>query len=503
VSERIEVRRATYHDSVSLMLAGHDAERVEGVQEASAVAATPMNLELLAERDFALPDGLRPDDLIVAVRAASDEAAAAALEAIDRRLRGSSAETVGGAGDDARSLRAAARGDPDLSLAFVSVRGRNAAHEVAQALAAGMHVFCFSSGPTLEEEVALKRMAAERDLLLMGPDCGTAIIDGVALGFANQVRRGPVGIVGASGTGTQEIVCLLDAAGIGISHAIGVGGRDLSAEVGGLMTRRALQLLAEDPGTEIIVVVSKPPAPRVAGEVREEARRAGKPAVLAFLGLQGYPGAGEGDPPFVVGSLEAAAATAARGVGVEPAGSEDVSRAVTPGYLRGLFCGGSLCYEAMAVVSSRVGRVNSNIPLRPEWALEDARRSEGHAFIDFGDETLTERRPHPMIDPGLRNSRLEQEAADPHVGVVLLDVVLGHGAHEDPAGDLAPRIERAVRDRGGGLTVVVSLCGTDGDPQDVVRQERGLRAAGALVTRGTARAAALALAAAGAGDADG
>ena len=395
---------------------------------------------------------------------------------------------------------------------MLSVPGRHLHYEITEALQAGLHVFCFSDGLDPATEAARKRDAARRGLLLMGPDCGTAILDGVGLGFANAVRRGPVGVVGASGTGIQEVTCLLDAAGVGISHAIGVGGRDLSPEVGGIMTLRALDLLAADDATERLVIISKPPDPRVARLVADAAATTGKPTVLAFPGLEEPPPLPDG--VSVAGSLEAAAAWAVGG-GAGGGGADGVGRwrgsrppqaglwtagrassrrrlppgrgpanrwvgfrrapiqppptdpppAVTPGLIRGLFCGGTLCYEAMAVVARVVGRVGSNIPLRPEWRLADPHRSEGHTFVDFGDDALTEGRAHPMIDPGLRNERLRREAADPETGVVLLDVVLGYGAHPDPAGELAPLVERALAERPGGLSVVVSLCGAAGDPR--------------------------------------
>jgi FdrA protein len=455
--------------------------------------------------------------------------------------------------------------------------GRHLGYEIAEALQAGLHVFCFSDGLDPATEAAFKRVAADRGLLLMGPDCGTAILGGVGLGFANAIRRGPVGVVGASGTGIQEVTCLLDAAGVGISHAIGVGGRDLSPEVGGIMTLRALDLLAADDITERLVVISKPPDSQVARRVADAAAATGKPVILAFPGMQDAPPL----PPGVTfaGSLEAAAAWAAGGAGVgglgvgrveaveaveaaaatgaagglwtaeapqsaaelrSPSGGLGAERrgsvmpsatasladpsladppsadppsadlpsadpsptdpsAVTPGAIRGLFCGGTLCYEAMAVVAGVVGRVASNIPLRPEWRLADSNRSEGHTFVDFGDDAMTEGRAHPMIDPGLRNERFRREAADPGTGVVLLDVVLGYGAHPDPAGELAPLVERALADRPGGLSVAVSLCGAAGDPQGLDGQAATLRAAGALVTRSSAQAARLALAAAGLG----
>jgi FdrA protein len=538
-ASRVQVRRGTYHDSVTLMQVSRQAEELAGVEAAAAVAATPVNLELLARQGFDVDAaGLGPSDLVVCVRAADEAAADLALEQVEALLagagRGAGPGSGGGVGlAPPRSLRAAARRDPDLNLAVLSVPGRHLHYEIAEALQAGLHVFCFSDGLDPASEAACKRVAAERGLLLMGPDCGTAILDGVGLGFANAVRRGPVGVVGASGTGIQEVTCLLDAAGVGISHAIGVGGRDLSPEVGGIMTLRALDLLAADPATERLVIISKPPDPQVARRVADAAATTGKPAILAFPGMASPPPLPRGVE--FAGSLEAAAAWAAgeRVVGggsagvvgggsaaargavdsgsrpLPPAATLPVSTGspatplparapvVTPGAIRGLFSGGTLCYEAMAVVAGVVGRVASNIPLRPEWRLADPNRSEGHTFVDFGDDAMTEGRAHPMIDPGLRNERFRREAADPGTGVVLLDVVLGYGAHPDPAGELAPLVERALADRPGGLSVVVSLCGAAGDPQGLDGQAAALRAAGAQVTRSSAQAARLALAAAG------
>jgi FdrA protein len=294
----------------------------------------------------------------------------------------------------------------------------------------------------------LKRRADERGLLFMGADCGTAIIDGVALGFANAVRRGPVGIVGASGTGIQEVSCLLDAAGVGVSHAIGVGGRDLSAEVGGLMTRAALKLLADDEDTRTIVVISKPPDPRVAEAIAAAAEETGKPVVLALLG---------GEMTLSDAAVRAGATL--------PAGGE-LRRPPAPGRVRGLYSGGTLCTEAAAIVGAG-------------------------EFTDFGDDEYTQGRAHPMIDPALRIEALEQAARDPSIAVLLLDVVLGYGAHPDPAGELAPVIEGIDKH------VIVALVGADGDPQGLDGQRERLAAAGAVVVRGNARAAALAKEASG------
>jgi FdrA protein len=446
MTERVIVRRGAYYDSVTLMLVSRAAST-----DADAVAvgmATPLNLELLADQGFTVEDDLSPNDLVIAVRAADVDAVVAA---VDRELsaKGGAPSTTA-ARPAARSLASAARRDPELSLAFLSIPGDHVAYEAAAALAAGLHVFCFSDGVSLEVEAQLKRQALDRGLLFMGADCGTAILDGIALGFANAVRRGPVGIVGASGTGIQEVSCLLDAAGVGVSHAIGVGGRDLSAEVGGLMMRRGLELLAGDEDTEAIVAISKPPDPAVAAAIEEAADATGKPVVLGF-GL----------------TLEEAAARAAELVGGRLAPSTAaLRRAPVPGEVRGLYSGGTLCAEAAAIVGR--GR-----------------------FTDFGADEYTQGRAHPMIDPSLRLEHLAAAALEPDVSVLLLDVVLGFGAHPDPAGELAPVIDTVEQH------VIVALCGAAGDSQGLDAQRERLEAAGAVVTRSNAHAARLAKEASG------
>ena len=448
MTERVIVRRGAYYDSVTLMLVSRAAAAEAGADAVAVGMATPLNLELLADQGFSVDDGLSPNDLVIAVRASDPEAVVAA---VDRELS-AKAPTASARAEApaARSLTAAARRNPDVSLAFLSIPGDNVAYEAAAALAAGLHVFCFSDGVSLDVEAQLKRTAIERGLLFMGADCGTAIVDGVALGFANAVRRGPVGIVGASGTGIQEVCCLLDAAGVGVSHAIGVGGRDLAAEVGGLMMRRGLELLAADEGTRAIVAISKPPDPHVARAVEQAAADAGKPVVLGFdLTLE-----------------DAARQAAGLSGGALPAFDAELRRPPAAGDVRGLYSGGTLCAEAARIV----GR---------------------GTFVDFGADEYTQGRAHPMIDPSLRLEHLAAAGRDPDVAVILLDVVLGYGAHPDPATELAAAIEGLDRH------VIVALCGAAGDPQGLDGQRERLEAAGAVVTRSNAHAARLAKEASG------
>jgi len=491
VVDRVIVRRGTFLDSVALMLVSRDASELDGVEQAQVVNATPLNVELLERQAFSLPAGDEapgPNDLLIAIRAEGDEPLATALALVEERLSRRPASDGGGAvRAAARSVTSAARRREELSLALVTVPGRHAAYECARALDAGLDVLCFSSGPSLDVEALLKERANALGLLMMGPDCGTAILGGAVLGFGNAVQAGPMGIIGASGTGIQSVACRLDAAGVGISHAIGTGGRDLSARVGGATTLRALELLADDSETEAIVVVAKSPDAGVAERIEEAGRRTGKDVVLAFPGV-----AGDGLSLEHAGSLEEGAAAAAAAVGAKlPPPVRTGSVGETPGAIRGIFSGGTLRDEALAIVGAAAGA---------ETLLERA-EAGAHVLVDLGDERFTEGRPHPMIDLSLRLSVLDEQARDPSVGVLLLDVVLGYGAHPDPAAELAPALGRALEARRGELTAVVSLCGTARDPQGVDSQAERLHAAGAVVTQSNADAAELALAAAGLGSA--
>jgi FdrA protein len=475
-SEIVEVRTGTYHDSVTLMRVARTLADREGVLDALTAMATQLNVELLGQLGFPLPAQAGPNDLLVALRTVDQPAMESALDALTTLLsaagRGPDVAAGGlGAAAPPRTIgSAAARGE--ASLALVSVPGDHAFTEAMDALTAGLNVMVFSDNVSIAQEIRLKEEASRRGLLVMGPDCGTAVIGGAGLGFANAVRPGPVGLVAASGTGSQQVMCLLDAAGVGISHALGVGGRDLSAEVSGRSTLQAMAALDADPATELILVVSKPPAPQVADLIREAARRMATPTIFALLG------AGRGD-------LTAAVESALNALGTAVPQWPILAFPQTPasGLLRGLFAGGTLCDEAMLIAAAALGPIRSNIPLRPEWALGPP----GHTMIDFGDDKMTQGRAHPMIDPTLRLERLAAEARDPSTGVLLLDVVLGYGSEPDPAALLAPAIEaaRAARD----LPVVVSLCGTAADPQDRDRQARALNAAGAAVLSSNAAAA--------------
>jgi FdrA protein len=427
---------------------------------------------------FTLP-AAGPSDLVVAIRAEHDDAVTAALAALDEALTTGRPATGTSTLEPPRTVGTALRREP-ADLVVVSVPGRYAAIEALDAVHGGASVMIFSDNVSVADEIALKDAAAAHDVLVMGPDCGTAVVGGVGLGFANVTRPGPVSLVAASGTGAQQLMALLDHAGVGVRHCLGLGGRDLSAAVGGRSARQALRALAADDGTELVVVVSKPADPQVLDELESLVAELDLPVEWATLGPT---------RPHLTAATERALDRLGVSGTSWPVWYSDRPLPVAPGRaLRGLFCGGTLCDEAMVVAGAVLGPMRSNIPLSPELAFEvggDGRwdAGQGHLMVDFGDDALTEGRAHPMIDPSLRDQRLAVDAADPRVGVVLLDVVLGHGSHADPASGLLPLIEAAD------CAVVISLTGTGADPQGRDEQARRLAAAGAYVYLSNAAAA--------------
>jgi FdrA protein len=489
-----------YVDSVRLMQLTRRLREGDGVRWATAVMGTAANLDELREAGVADPalDEVGANQLVAAATADTEAQADAALEeALAEAHAGEAAEPAGAPAHQPRTQTEALEHLPEATLTLVSVPGDYAALEAHKALTAGRHVLVFSDHVPLEDEIALKQRSAAHGLLVMGPDAGTAAIGGVGLGFANVVPRGPVGVVAAAGTGAQEVMSLLGRWGSGVSHVLGLGGRDLSEEVGGLMAREAIRHLRADERTEVIVVVSKPPSPEVAKGVLGEA--AGLPAVVAFLGLEEPGQLAPPDGVTVTATLEAAVLAALDKLGrsrpelaegLETAAEATAARLPDRRQsLRGLFTGGTLCYESMILASEHLGPVHSNTPLRAQWGLP---APEGaHLCLDLGEDEYTQGRPHPMIDPEARLEHLEAAGGDADTAVVLLDVVLGYASHPDPAGVVAPACEALAR-HSEGPAVVASVCGTDEDPQHRAAQCARLRDAGCLLAPTAARAARLA-----------
>lgn len=486
-----ELRSGAYADSIVLMQLQSDLERLEGVQAAGVVMGTGVNLDLLRASDLldATGEQAGADDLLVAVRAGSRAQAAAAIGQIDRlmqRRRSSESEDY-----RPRTLESALRLAPDASWVSISIPGRFAGAVTRDALERGCHVFLYSDNVPLEEELELKELALSRGRLLLGPDCGSAIVGGLGFGFTNVVRSGSIGLVCASGTGLQTISSAIHQAGAGISQAIGIGGRDLSTAVGGIAARQAIDLLARDTDTRVLVLASKPPGAEAANRILAQALAVSKPVVVAFTGMAPA-GRRLGNLHFAR-TLTEAAEIAISLANDEPSAAVEGSpgRGVS-GFLRGLFSGGTLALEAAHTALPLLLPLYSNLALEGGAHLPDPTRSRGHTIVDLGADSFTVGRLHPMMDPRLRLERLTQEAADPETGLILLDLVLGRGSHADPTTDLAAAIER-IR-AAGGPPVSIVVVGTDQDPQNLESTLERLTAAGAIVSTDVAAGLAAAVA---------
>jgi FdrA protein len=522
LTTRTEIRRGEYYDSVTLLEIAQELIKVEGVQDAAVVMGTPANKGILDNADLLTKEAeaASPDDLVIAVRAQDADSAQRALERAAEALKASRAPKKGaeGAAPAPRTVEVAVDQMEAPNIALISVAGRYAAGVTRQALDKGLHVFLFSDNVSVEDEIALKDLGRKRGLLVMGPDAGTAIVNGVALGFANAILTTPptpggVGIVAASGTGLQAVTTGLAKAGVGITQAIGTGGRDLSSEVGGTMMIEALKALQADPATRVLLLVSKPPAPDVATKVLKQLQANDKPAVVCFLGGKKKTVRQAGALP--ANTLERAALIAGElAQGGDPDAAlkklkrrnkqlkkqaEALRDKLSMGqrYFRGLFSGGTFCYETQLILERMLGEgaVMSNAPLRKANCLTDANVSQGHTAVDLGEDEFTVGRLHPMLDPTLRNRRIVQEAQDPETAVIYLDVVLGYGVHPDPAGAAIEAVAEArqlLQGEQREVVFIAHVCGTSGDPQNATGQEQKLREAGVIVLPTNAAATRLA-----------
>lgn len=495
-----EVIPREYRDSVALMQLSAALAKRPGITQAAAVMGTENNLGLLRQAGIAIGElQVGPNDLLIVVQGDAD-ALPPAIEDARARLSASAPPRSSGAAREtgARSIVMALGAHPDAHLAIVSTPGEYATAEALKALNLGLDVMLFSNNVSVADEVMLKRTAREKGLIVMGPDCGTAIINGIPLAFANVVRRGSIGLVSASGTGLQEVTVLIDRLGAGVSQAIGTGGNDLSAEVGGISMLTGLDYLIDDRSTDVIVLISKPPAKAIAETILAKARSGGKPVVIAFMGAD--PRAFSGGNLHGVKTLEDAARTA---VALSQGGAPEVggaSAALLPAALprfatgqtclRALFSGGTFALQATMLLQETL-EVHSNTKVGRSLPLHDPFKSEGHTIIDLGAETLTRGRPHPMIDYRLRAERIVQEARDPETAVLLLDVVLGFGSHADPAAELVPALAtaRTIAEQNGRAIICIGhICGTDGDPQNLASQARALADGGMILAESSAQA---------------
>jgi succinyl-CoA synthetase alpha subunit len=508
------VKRGEYFDSVTLMRVAQKINAEKGVIDSGLIIGSRENKAILKASGLFVDlfTKAQDNDLLVAVKARSEKIAAQILNRVDDYLHASRKKADGSGAANPASLEGALSILPGANLAMISIAGKYAGDEAVKALQKGLHVLLFSDNVTLEKEIELKKMAREKRLLLMGPDCGTAIINGIPLAFANAVPRGSIGIVAAAGTGLQETSSLIANAGAGISQAIGTGGRDIKKDVGGIMFISAIEALAADKKTAVILLVAKPPDQAVQQKIARALRNVAKPVVTVFLG--GETGIIKGKGIHDAATLEEGALTAValcRGDKVEivlrrldgrdaqlrnKAKTIAVKLQRQQKYVRALFSGGTFCSEAQVIFRGRVPDLYANVPLGSLAQLKDNLHSKKHTFLDLGEDEFTAGRLHPMIDFSMRNRRLLQEARDPETALILLDLVLGYGANKDPLAEIIPAI-RACRKTavasGRFLPLLVSVTGTDQDPQNRSLVVKDLRQNGVEVLESNAAACKLAL----------
>jgi FdrA protein len=497
------IRRNQYYDSLFLMGISKRISDAKGVQQNAVIMGSDNNKRLLSNigiQDTQI-DAAHPNDLIVAVIADTPQIVNDVLGKLDDYLQGG---VQSASASKLHSFEDGLAQKPEANLVAISVPGEYAAREARKAIESGLNVFLFSDNVSIDDELDLKKFAVKKNLLVMGPDCGSSLIGGKGIGFANVVRKGSIGVISAAGSGLQEFTCQVHNAGSGISHAIGTGSHDLSDKIGGLTTLTALDALEADPQTKVITLLSKPPGAKTIAKLSERLKICKKPVVGCFLGLQNEIEAGTSfqcarliddavrlsimqidDKPFspeVQFTLQE----------LEWMSRQMASWSSQQKYIRGLFAGGTFCYQSQQIFRDAGIPVYSNVPLDLKYRLVDPDHSMKYTMIDMGDDHYTVGKPHPMIDGTMRKQRILAEGRDPQVAVLLLDFIQGYNASMNPAGEQLEAIIQAkqlAQKRGGALTVVASICGTDDDPQDLSLQTRMLKESGVIVFLSNAKAA--------------
>ncbi len=489
------IKNNTYYDSVTLMVITSEITKIPGVGEASVCMGTELNKEMLVASGLSNPDteNATTNDLIIAFETNDSSVKDDVLKTVDELLKKKKHSSGAGGATVAApiSLKTGLSEEPDTNLAIISVPGRYAFIEAQKALLSGLNVMLFSDNVSLEEEKLLKTYAVKKGLLMMGPDCGTSIINNKGLCFANEIRKGNIGIVGATGTGIQEVTVLIDQFGGGITQAIGVGGRDLSSEIGGIMMLNVLESLKNDKETEIILLLSKQPSQSVADKIITAAENCSKTVVICFMGYS--EDVTNSKNVFFVPTLEEAAMKALELTGIKPdmkpedlSFSEDLAKKLSSEqkYVKGLFCGGTLCSEAKYIFNNYLAEPSNG------KAIDDT-LTKGHTFLDLGDDKYTMGKPHPMIDPTIRNGKIAEEAKNKETAAIILDFVIGHGAHDDPASVALKSIQEA-KAASPNMVIIAYVCGTEKDFQGLQKQKDILTSAGVIIADSNAQAARIA-----------
>lgn len=479
------IKENAYQDSVVLMLLTNKINTMDGINRVSIMMATPANKDIFGGSGLRTPEleAASANDMAIVLDIESEEIVPTVLEEIDAFLLSQATSSNEAAEETIHTWDKAMKIGKDANIAMLSIPGTYAALEAETALDEGLNVFIFSDNVSIEDELHLKQKAHEKGLLVMGPDCGTGIINGVPMAFTNIVRPGKIGIVGASGTGIQEVSTLIDKLGAGVTNAIGTGGRDLSEKIGGITMLDSIAALEKDANTEVIVVISKPPAKAVRDKVLAALRNVTKPVVTIFLGEK--PTYHE-ENLYHAYTLEETARIAVDLLNHQPI--EVISEKIeiptvhlqdSQKHIKGYYSGGTLASETAMLIADAM-KLEDGLIKKDGFVL----KTDGNEVIDLGDDMYTQGKPHPMIDPEKRIEMIQQAADDETTAIILLDVVLGYGAHDDMATALAPTIKETIakaQAKGRELIVIGTVVGTTSDPQNFFHQKQLLEEAGVLV----------------------
>lgn len=497
MKKKVIIEKNAYHDSVTLMSLSGKVSAQPGIEEAVVSMGTAMNKELLANIGLLSEEAeaATENDLLIALKAKTAEALEETLVFIDTSLNKKKNNKKKEGNAPVETFNKAIEQLPEANLAIISVPGEYATREARRAIKKGLHVMIFSDNVSVEDERALKLYGQQEGRFVMGPDCGTAIINQTGLCFANKVNKGEIGLVAASGTGLQEVAVQIDRMGYGITQAIGTGGRDLSKEIGGIMMLEGLKALAQDEATKVIALISKPPAKEVQEKILDAVRSIDKPVIVGFL--DGDREAVEAAGATFASTLIETARQAVKALnpavafpsGLDEKTSQYVQNEINQlkdeqRYVRGLFCGGTLTAESLSILRSMDLTVKSNVAKKTAEKLDHIARSEYHTLLDMGDDDFTKGKPHPMIEPSLRNDRIEQELMNKETAVLLLDFELGYGAHENPVGesiDVLTEVRNRLREEARHVSIVAYLCATEQDKQGYQHQLNQLVAQGVYV----------------------
>lgn len=484
------LKKGSFQDSVSLMLISRKLSEHPDVEEISVMMGTPANKELLNATGFwdVLFDEATPNDICISIKAQTNDSGI--IKVISGELEKALADLAKNQGGSGKRIPKARRWEsakeklPNSNLLLVSIAGEYAAELTEQALDDNKNVMIFSDNVSVADEKRLKQKAVDKDLIVMGPDCGTSILAGAPLAFANVLPKGMIGIAGASGTGIQELTSQIALLDEGITHAIGLGGRDLSIEIGGISALKALEMLANDENTKVIAFVSKPPAEEVRVKILSAMKAIHKPVVALFLGSK-ITSAQDGNV-YLTNTIDQAARLAVQLAHVE---EYFVELPQSPNKkIAGLYTGGTLASEMALILADKLG-VETDAKHEKGTMLNAA----GHLIIDLGDDFYTVGRPHPMIDPSTREEYIAKLANQPEVGVLLVDLVIGYGAQSDPATSLANAINKLRSKRKEPLAVIATVTGTEQDPQGRSAQIEILKNADICVANNLPEAALLAV----------